>query len=97
MPEAEEALRGLPPGPKRRSRAALDAIRSDPGAGKELRLDLSGWRTYRVGRLRIVYRAASEVQVLLVGPRETIYQEAARLLRPLAERRGRTRGISLSR
>ncbi|MBI2325084.1 MAG: type II toxin-antitoxin system RelE/ParE family toxin [Chloroflexi bacterium] len=68
-------------------RAALDEIRSDPTAGNDLQLELTGYRSLRVGRLRIVYRTGATTEVIAIGPRETIYQDAARLLRPMAERR----------
>lgn len=84
-----EALGRLAPATKRRIRAALDALVSDPAGGKELQLELAGYRTYRVGRFRIVYRTNAMVRVVAIGPRETIYQDAARVLRPLAERRRR--------
>ncbi len=88
-PEADEFLRHLPPEPKRRVRAALDAIRAEPDAGKELHLELDGWRRARVGGLRIVYRVAADIEVLAIGARETIYEEAARLIKAVQERRGR--------
>lgn len=72
-------------------RAALDVIRSDPDAGKELQLEFAGYRRVRVGRLRIVYRVGPEIEVLAIGARETIYEDVARMLKPLRERRARYR------
>jgi plasmid stabilization system protein ParE len=67
---------------KRRVRTALDRIRSTPKCGKALMGELAGWRSVRVGRLRIVYReAAAAVEVAAVGPRSTIYLEFARSLK----------------
>src|SRR5713101_3030531 len=54
----EELVRGLHPGLRRKVRAALDLIRTDPAAGKALRDALAGLRSLRVGRFRIVYRVA---------------------------------------
>lgn len=73
-------------------RAALDVIRSDPEEGKALHLELDGYRRSRVGGLRIVYRVAGEIEVLAIGARETIYEEVARLLKPIRERRRRYLG-----
>ena len=55
----EELVRGLHPDLKRKVRAGLDLIRTDPEVGKELRDELAGLRSLRVGRLRIVYRVAA--------------------------------------
>lgn len=81
--EVATLLRGLHPGIKRKVRAALDDILDDPEAGKALRDELEGLRSYRVGRWRIVYRIASRkiVEIVAVGPRRVIYEETLRLLR----------------
>jgi len=78
-----ELLRSLHPGLKRKIRAGIDAIREDPLAGKELREDLSGLRSFRVGRFRIIYRIRPRrvIEVIAVGPRRTVYAETFRLLR----------------
>ncbi len=79
----EELVRGLHPGLKRKVRAALDLIRTDPAAGKALRDELAGLRSLRVGRFRIVYRVppGRVIELGAIGPRRTIYQETLRLLR----------------
>jgi mRNA interferase RelE/StbE len=76
-------IRGLHPGLKRKVRAALDVIREEPSAGKALRDDLAGLRSYRVGRIRIIYRIASGqiIDLVALGPRHAIYEETFRLLR----------------
>jgi mRNA-degrading endonuclease RelE of RelBE toxin-antitoxin system len=68
---------------KRKVRAGLDVIRDDPAAGKELRDDLLGLRSLRIGRFRVVYRVAPEriIELVALGPRRTIYEETLRLLR----------------
>lgn len=78
-------LRSLHPELKRKVRAGLDLIRTDPKVGKELRDELEGWRSLRVGRFRIVYRVAPRrlVELVAVGPRRTIYQETLRRLPPV--------------
>ena len=57
--QIEELVRSLHPELKRKARAGLDLIRADPEVGKELRDELAGLRSLRVGRLRIVYRVAT--------------------------------------
>jgi len=80
---AAAVLRTLHPNIKRKLRAALGAIAVDPEAGKALVEDLSGLRSYRVGRFRIIYRLADGMQVEIVaaGPRERIYEETYRLIK----------------
>jgi mRNA interferase RelE/StbE len=70
------------PSLKRRIRAALDEILADPSAGKALKEELAGLRSYRVSRFRIVYRVSKgkTVELVAVGPRESIYEETYRLV-----------------
>ena len=79
----EELVRGLHPGLKRKVRAGLDLIRTDPAAGKQLHDELTGLRSLPVGRSRIVYRVAASrvIELVAIGPRRTIYEETLRLLR----------------
>ena len=78
-----EVVRGLHPELKGKVRAGLDVIRTDPAVGKELRDELAGLRSFRMGRFRIIYRIAPRrlIDLVAVGPRRTIYQETLRLLR----------------
>ena len=80
---AATVLRALHPNIKRKLRAALQTMLADPYAGKELGEELSGLRSYRVSRFRIVYRLAKDrqVEVIAIGPRERIYEETYRLVR----------------
>ncbi len=58
----------------------VDALSGRPDIGKPLRRELEGYWSARVGRHRIVYRWSSRsLDVVLVGPRATIYEEASRL------------------
>jgi mRNA-degrading endonuclease RelE of RelBE toxin-antitoxin system len=81
--DVAELLRSLHPDLKRKARAALDAIRADPEAGKALRHELTGLCSFRIGRFRIISRVAPRrrIDVVAVGPRRTIYEETLRLLR----------------
>jgi mRNA interferase RelE/StbE len=76
-------IRGLHPELKRKVRAGLDTIRTDSQAGKELRDDLAGFRSLRIGRFRIIYRIAPRglIELVAIGPRRSIYEETLRLLR----------------
>ena len=69
-------IRGLHPDLKKKVRAALAVIVADPSAGKALKAELLGLRSYRVGRFRVVYRWESQgLEVVALGPRRLIYEE----------------------
>lgn len=76
-------IRGAHPHIKRKLRAALEHIQSEPEAGKALRDELLGLRSYRLGRLRVIYRAAKPgvIEIIAIGPRRTIYAETFRLVK----------------
>ncbi|MHB8763060.1 MAG: type II toxin-antitoxin system RelE family toxin [Deferrisomatales bacterium] len=80
--DVAELLRGLHPGLKPKLKAALQAIQHDPHAGKPLREELAGLRSYRVSKFRVVYRVADDttVELVAVGPRKSIYEETLRVL-----------------
>ena len=86
--ELATLIRGLHPELKRKVRAGLDTIRTDAQAGKELRDDLAGLRSLRIGRFRIIYRIAPRglIELVAIGPRRSIYEETLRLLRGGRER-----------
>lgn len=73
---------GLHPQLKKKVRAALERILSDPHSGKSLKDELGGLWSYRLGRFRIVYRIAAGrvIELMAVGPRERIYEETYRLI-----------------
>ncbi len=74
-------IRGMHPGLKKKVRASLEIILSDPTSGKALRDDLTGLKSFRIGRFRIVYKVSRrEVQVVAIGPRSRIYEVTSRLL-----------------
>ena len=76
-------IRGLHPGIKRKIQGALKNIATEPDAGKPLKDELEGLRSFRVSRFRVIYRTAArkEIQVIAIGPRERIYEETYRLIR----------------
>ncbi|HAR67838.1 MAG TPA: cytotoxin [Lentisphaeria bacterium] len=80
-------LRHLHPDMKRKIRAALAAILAEPSSGKQLQRELAGLRSYRVGRLRVVYRQRGddEIALVAVGPRRVIYEETYRRLQKESE------------
>ena len=84
VPEPLVAMvRRLHPDLKRKVRASLATLSRDPHAGKALREELEGLRSLRAGRLRTVFRIASDermVEIVAIGPRRTIYGETYRLI-----------------
>jgi mRNA-degrading endonuclease RelE of RelBE toxin-antitoxin system len=80
--EVARLIQGLHPDLMRRTRSALDDMLADPEVGKALRDELTGLRSCRVGRFRIVCRAAGAViEVVAIGPRRAIYEETWRRVR----------------
>ncbi len=77
------AIRSLHPDMKRRIRRGLDELRANPSIGKDLKQELAGWKSLRVGRIRIVYRErGAAIEISAIGPRSSIYIDAAARLRP---------------
>ena len=76
-------IRGCHPRLKRKIRAGLQHIVSDPESGKSLKDDLESLKSYRISRFRIIYRISSKqtIDVVAVGPRKTIYEETYRIIR----------------
>lgn len=80
--ELSHFLKSLHPDLKRKIKATLKIILSSPYAGKTLRDELAGLRSFRVVRFRIVYRIDGRtIEIVAIGPREQIYQETYRLIK----------------
>ena len=85
-----DLMRHLPPELKARVKTALRSIADDPYCAKELRDELAGLRSYRIGRFRVIYRiVGSMAQIVALGPRADIYERAAAELSKTL-RKGRT-------
>ena len=80
---AARLIRGLHPELKQKVRTSLAQLSRDPHAGKALQAELEGLYSLRTGRLRIVYRLGGRrsIEIVVIGPRERIYEETLRLLR----------------
>jgi mRNA interferase RelE/StbE len=80
--DVARTLRGLHPDLKLRVRRAIDDIITDPQCGKALQGELSGLRSYRVLRFRLIYRirATRVIELVAVGPRSRIYTETLRVI-----------------
>ena len=78
-----ELIRGLHPEIKRKVRGSLRTLVIEPHTGKFLKDEMERLRSFKVKRLRIIYRTAEqrEIQIVAIGPREQIYEETYRLIR----------------
>ena len=71
-----DLVRGMHPHLKKKIKASLKIILSNPNEGKLLREDLARLRSFRVSRFRIIYRIQKDVvEIVAIGPREQIYEE----------------------
>jgi mRNA interferase RelE/StbE len=76
-------IRGCHPQLKKKIRAGLRHIVTEPESGKSLKDELEGLKSYRIRRFRIIYRISSKqiIDVVAVGPRKIIYEETYRIIR----------------
>jgi mRNA interferase RelE/StbE len=63
--------------------SGLRHIVTEPESGKPLKNELEGLKSYRISRLRIVYRISTKriIDIVAIGPRRTIYEETYRLIK----------------
>lgn len=74
---ASEVAKRLPPDLKKAAKEALRQLEANPDLGKELQVELAGFRSYRFMRYRIFYKVVPEkklVVVWAVGHRRDIYE-----------------------
>ena len=76
-------IRGLHPQLKKKIKAALQEITDAPHTGKALKDELKGLWSYRIKRIRIIYRFTSKkyIDIIAIGPRKNIYEETYKLLK----------------
>jgi len=87
-PEAARLLSKLHPESKKLIKSALQELRQAPYSGHDLQEELSGFKSYRSKRYRILYRVNEEEQVIevyYIGHRKDIYEQFKRLLNQLTE------------
>ena len=76
-------IRDMHPQLKKKIRAALKEITDDPHTGKALKDELEGLWSYRIKRIRVIYRFTSKkyIDIIALGPRINIYEETYKLLK----------------
>ena len=76
-------IRGMHPHLKKKVKASLQMILSEPRSGKTLKNELLGLRSFRVSRFRIIYRVSGsdKIEIVAIGPRKRIYEETFRIIK----------------
>ena len=85
--EIQELIRTMHPSLKKKVKASLKIILSEPYSGKALMEELSGLRSFRISSFRIIYRIKEpeQIELVAIGPRERIYQETFRIIQKKIE------------
>lgn len=80
--DIQELIRTMHPYLKRKVKASLKLILSNPHSGKALLDELSGLRSFRVSSFRIIYKIKEpeQIELVVIGPRERIYEETFRII-----------------
>lgn len=81
--EIVHLIRTMHPHLKKKIKASLHAILSEPHSGKNLKDELVGLRSFKVSSFRIIYRASDkkEIEIVAIGPRKNIYEETLRIVK----------------
>ena len=86
-PEVAELLSRFHPENKKLIKAAIKELPQDPCSGGDLQEELSGFKSYKSKRYRILYRLNEEenaVEIYYVGHRRDVYDQFRLLLNKLA-------------
>jgi mRNA interferase RelE/StbE len=82
-PEAAGLFSKLHPENKMLIKAAIQQLRQAPYLGHDLQEELSGFKSYRTKRYRILYKINEEeqaIEVYYIGHRKDVYEQFRRLL-----------------
>ena len=85
-PEASRLLSKLHPENKKLIRAALEDLRNNPYAGRDLQEELYGYKSFKLKRYRVLYNINEEentIQIFHIGHRKDVYEQLNRLLNQL--------------
>ncbi len=85
-PEAARLLSKFHPENKKLIKAALKELHRDPHLGDDLQEELSGFKSYKSKRYRILYNINEDenaVQVYYIGHRKDVYEQFRLLLNKL--------------
>jgi len=82
-PEATGLLSKIYPENKKLIKAAIKELRQDPHSGNDLEEELSGFKSYKIKRYRILYKMNEEenvIEVYYIGHRRDVYEQFRRLI-----------------
>lgn len=81
--EIVKLIRGMHPLLQKRVKRAFNEICNDPHTGKALKQELSGFRSFRIKRFRIIYKISSKkrIDIVAIGPRKYIYEETFHIIK----------------
>ena len=85
-PEAAKLLSRLHPESKKFIKEGLTELQQNPHLGDDLQQELSGFKSYKIKRYRILYDINEEegvIQVYYVGHRRDVYEQFRDLLNNL--------------
>ena len=85
-PEASRLVSSLHPEIKKQIKKALNDLRENPYAGKDLQEELSNFKTQRFKQYRIIYDVnenQKSIRVYYVGRRRDVYEQFRRLVSEL--------------
>lgn len=85
-PDAGDLVKKLHPENKRQIRSAIKELRQNPDAGADLQEELSGFKSYKSKRYRIIYKVNEEesiIEIYYVGHRSDVYEQFRSLLNKL--------------
>ena len=88
-PEAAKLLSKLHPENKKLIKADLNDLRQNPYLGNDLEQELSGFKSYKIKRYRVLYDVDEEkwvIQVYYIGHRRDVYERFRALLGELQKR-----------
>jgi len=81
--EASNIIAHLPPETNRLIRSSIDELITNPAKGKELQMELSGFRSLRSKKYQIISRvneADASIDIYYAGPRKDVYHNFRELL-----------------
>jgi mRNA interferase RelE/StbE len=83
-PEAAGLFAVLPPENKKMIKSGLKSLFQNPDSGGYLQEELSGFKSYKLKRYRIIYKISEEdnaIRIYHVGHRKDVYEQFRTLLK----------------
>ena len=87
-PESAKLLSKLHPDNKKMIKSALKELQTNAHAGDDFQEELSGFKSYKIKRYRIIYRYNEDeknIDVYYVGHRSDVYEQFRILLNKLSQ------------